>query len=50
MGYGTDTADELHWGLDNPPLDNPSYDDRAPGDGGYLFDPRGNLRVWVIYD
>ena len=28
MGYGTDTADELHWGLDSPPFENPSYDDR----------------------
>jgi micrococcal nuclease len=50
MGYGGDTADELHWGLDSPPFENPSYDARATGDGGYLFDPRGNLRVWVIYN
>ena len=50
MGYGADTADELHWGLDSPPFENPSYDARATGDGGYLFDPRGNLRAWVIYN
>lgn len=50
MGYGTDTADELHWGLDTPPFDNPSHDWRATGDGGYLFDPRGNLRAWAIYN
>ena len=50
MGYGDDTADELHWGLDSPPFENPSHDDRATGDGGYLFDPRGNLRAWVIYN
>ena len=50
MGYGTDTADELHWGLDSPPFENPSYDERATGDGGYLFDPRGNLRAWEIYN
>ena len=43
-------ADELHWGLDSPPFENPSYDERATGDGGYLFDPRGNLRAWVIYN
>ena len=36
-------------GQSKPPLDNPSGDDRAMGDGGYLFDPRGNLRHWVIY-
>jgi micrococcal nuclease len=50
MGYGADTGDELHWGLDTPPFENPSYDERATGDGGYLFDPRGNLRVWLIYN
>ena len=50
MGYGPDTADELHWGLDSPPFENPSHDARATGDGGYLFDPRGNLRVWEIYN
>jgi endonuclease YncB( thermonuclease family) len=50
MGYGTDTAEELHWGLDTPPFDNPSGDWRATGDGGYLFDPRGNLRAWAIYN
>lgn len=50
MGYGADTADELHWGLDSPPFENPSHDARATGDGGYLFDPRGNLRAWEIYN
>ena len=50
MGYGADTAGELHWGLDAPPFENPSYDERATGDGGYLFDPRGNLRAWEIYN
>jgi endonuclease YncB( thermonuclease family) len=50
MGYGTDTRDELHWGLDSPPFENPSHDARATGDGGYLFDPRGNLRAWEIYN
>jgi micrococcal nuclease len=50
MGYGADTADELHWGLDTPPFDNPTGDSRAMGDGGYLFDPRGNLRAWTIYN
>jgi endonuclease YncB( thermonuclease family) len=50
MGYGVDTADELHWGLDTPPFDNPSGDWRATGDGGYLFDPLGNLRAWQIYN
>jgi hypothetical protein len=49
MGRGANTATDVHWGLAKPPLDNPTGDDRAMGDGGYLFDPRGNLRNWVIY-
>ena len=49
MGHGSDTRDTFYWGPRQPPLDNPSGDDRAMGDGGYLFDPRGNLRHWVIY-
>ena len=50
MGQGGNTADTFHWGLSSPPFENPSYDARATGDGGYLFDPRGNLRAWVIYN
>jgi endonuclease YncB( thermonuclease family) len=49
MGRGTDSPGVLHWGLTTPPLDNITLDDRAMGDGGYLFDPRGNPRDWVIY-
>jgi endonuclease YncB( thermonuclease family) len=49
MGRGANTRTDFHWGLTAPPLDNPSGDDRAMGDGGYLFDPRGNAREWVIY-
>jgi micrococcal nuclease len=50
MGRGADTAETFHWGLSTPPFENPSYDERATGDGGYLFDPRGNLRAWSIYN
>lgn len=49
MGRGANTADTFYFGLSHPVLDNVSGDDRATGDGGYLFDPRGNLRTWVIY-
>jgi len=49
MGRGATRRADFHWGLPKPPLDNPTGDDRAMGDGGYLFDPRGNLREWVIY-
>ncbi len=49
MGRGADAGDTFHRGLPTPPFGNPSYDERATGDGGYLFDPRGNLRASVIY-
>ena len=49
MGRGRDRDDVFHWGLPAPPFENPSYDRRGVGDGGYLFDPRGNLRASVIY-
>jgi endonuclease YncB( thermonuclease family) len=49
MGRGRNRDDVFHWGLPAPPFENPSYDRRGVGDGGYLFDPRGNLRASVIY-
>ena len=49
MGAGTDTPDSFHWGLTTPPLDNVRVDGHGMGDGGYLFDPRGNVRAWMIY-
>jgi micrococcal nuclease len=49
MGTGTDTAATFHWGLRTPPFDNVRDDGHGMGDGGYLFDPRGNLRAWAIY-
>ena len=49
MGRGRNSATTLHWGLSEPPFENPTYDRRNIGDGGYLFDPRGNLRASVIY-
>jgi endonuclease YncB( thermonuclease family) len=42
MGRGGNGGNEFHWGLGAPPFEN-------HGDGGYLFDPRGNLRASVIY-
>jgi micrococcal nuclease len=49
MGRGGNGGDEFHWGLGAPPLENPSHDQRGIGDGGYLFDLRGNLRAWEVY-
>ena len=48
-GRGTATATHLYWGLSAPVFDNPTFDAVAIGDGGYLFDPRGDLRAWNLY-
>jgi micrococcal nuclease len=42
MGRGAERGGVFHWGLSTPPFEN-------HGDGAYLFDPRGNLRVSVVY-
>jgi micrococcal nuclease len=48
VGVGTDTADVLYWGQREPIFENV-----APrlglGDGGYLYDPQGDLRAWHMY-
>lgn len=49
MGRGSNRDDDFYWGLPHPPFQNPTYDSREVGDGGYLFDPRGNLRASEIY-
>ncbi len=49
VGRGSGDGDEFHWGLPGPAFENPSGGARAMGDGGYLFDPHGNLRAWSIY-
>jgi hypothetical protein len=48
-GRGTDTPRALHWGLGAPVFENATFDDRAMGDGAYLFDPQGDLRAWMTY-
>ena len=42
MGCGTDTAGELHWCQRRSVFEN-------AGDGGYLFDPRGNVRASFLF-
>jgi endonuclease YncB( thermonuclease family) len=49
MGRGHNKRRIFHWGLHSPPLENPSYGRRWLGDGGYLFDRRGNIRASEIY-
>jgi micrococcal nuclease len=49
VGKGRSTAAHKYWGLAAPAFDNPTSDALAIGDGGYLFDPRGDLRAWMLY-
>lgn len=42
MGKGNRTSTLFFWGYDKPLFEN-------SGDGGYLFDPQGDLRAWVVY-
>jgi len=48
MGHGPNRHGVFHWGLSGPPFENPNPA-TGSGDGGYLFDPRGNLRAWTMY-
>jgi endonuclease YncB( thermonuclease family) len=47
-GRGNDTASSVHWNLRQPMFENPG-DRHHLGDGAYLFDPQGDLRLAVQY-
>jgi endonuclease YncB( thermonuclease family) len=49
VGSGAATAARKYWGQPAPVFSNPTSDATAIGDGGYLFDPRGDLRAWMLY-
>jgi len=49
VGRGRATATDKYWGLPGPVFANPTFDEKAIGDGGYLFDPQGDLRAWMHY-
>jgi len=48
VGGGADGAGDLFWGLRSTVFENAS-DPRDLGDGAYLFDPKGDLRAWMLY-
>lgn len=48
-GRGQDDNDSFYWGLGEAPWENVVGGARAMGDGGYLFDPKGNMRAFVQY-
>jgi endonuclease YncB( thermonuclease family) len=49
VGEGTSAGSELYWGLLSSAFDNASHDERAMGDGAYLFDPQGDMRLSMVY-
>ena len=49
VGPGRSSETEFHWGLNEAIFENPLGDGRGVGDGGYLFDPDGDLRAYAIY-
>jgi endonuclease YncB( thermonuclease family) len=48
-GRGSSNESEFYWGLRGPAFENVTRDERAMGDGAYLFDPQGDLRASQIY-
>lgn len=50
VGAGPSGGAVFHWGQAKPVFENATGDrEGAMGDGGYLFDPRGNLRAFSIF-
>ena len=45
VGQGTNTSTDFFWGRTAPVFNNPTGSPTYNGDGGYLFDPKGNLRA-----
>jgi endonuclease YncB( thermonuclease family) len=49
VGCGADTPTDFHWCRRSSAFENVTHDRRQLGDGGYLFDPQGDLRAAMIY-
>ena len=49
VGEGETTDTEFYWGLRLPAFENVTRDERMMGDGAYLFDPQGDLRLSMVY-
>ncbi len=49
VGRGSNSTSHFYWGLDRPIFENASGSPKYSGDGGYLFDPQGDLRAWHQY-
>jgi endonuclease YncB( thermonuclease family) len=49
VGKGKDSPTDLFWGEPDPIFENVEGGARGVGDGGYLFDPQGDLRAYQQY-
>jgi endonuclease YncB( thermonuclease family) len=49
IGCGRNSETEFHWCQHASVFENATYSPRNAGDGGYLFDPQGDLRFSMIY-
>jgi endonuclease YncB( thermonuclease family) len=49
LRVGAAPAPDLSWNLPGAIFDNATFDERAIGDGAYLFDHDGDLRAWQMY-
>ena len=48
VGAGHDVGDSFYWGQPGTVFEN-SINGGDVGDGGYLFDPQGDLRYYMVY-
>ena len=49
VGKGTRTSTKFYWGNSEPIFENVTGSPKYIGDGGYLFDPQGDMRAWQQY-
>ena len=49
VGKGSNNASTFFWRQSAPVFENAQAGNRGIGDGGYLFDPDGDLRSWQVY-
>ena len=49
VGKGSNDADTFFWRQSSSVFENVLGGRKGFGDGGYLFDPQGDLRAWAVY-
>jgi len=49
VGRGDTTESEFYWGQRRPAFENVTHDELDMGDGAYLYDPDGDLRLAMVY-